>query len=78
MDTIYWLGLIVAIVVFFGLGWILNSYTGKKSLDQAKTKAELLLENATTESENLKKEKLLEAEEENYNVKQNEDDKTSD
>jgi len=70
MDTIYWLGLIVAIVVFFGLGWILNSYTGKKSLYQAKTKAELLLENATTESENLKKEKLLEAEEENYNVKQ--------
>jgi len=71
MDTIYWLGLIVAIVVFFGLGWILNSYTGKKSLNQAKTKADLLIENATTESENLKKEKLIEVEEENYNLRQN-------
>jgi ribonuclease Y len=70
MDTIYWLGLIVAIVVFFGLGWILNSYTGKKSLNQAKAKAELLIEKATTESENLKKEKLLEAEEDNYSIKQ--------
>jgi len=70
MDTLYWLGLIVAIVVFFGLGWILNSYTGKKSLNQAKAKAELLIENATTESENLKKEKLIEVEEENYNVRQ--------
>lgn len=70
MDTLYWLVLIVAIIIFFGLGWILNSYTGKKSLNQAKLKAELLLENATSESENLKKEKLLEAEEEIYNTKQ--------
>ena len=71
MDTIYWLGLIVAIIIFFGLGWILNSYIGKKSLNQANAKAELILENATGESENLKKEKLLEAEEETYNIKQN-------
>lgn len=70
MEMIYWLGLIVAIVVSFGVGWILNSYLGKKSLNQAKAKAELLLDNAVSESDNLKKEKLLEVEEENYVTRQ--------
>ncbi len=71
MEVIYWSGLIVAIMLFFGLGWLLNSFIGKKSLYQAKVEAELILENSTIESENLKKEKLLEAEEEIYQTRQN-------
>ena len=71
MEAIYWMGLIVAIMLFFGLGWLLNSFIGKKSLYQAKVEAELILENSTIESENLKKEKLLEAEEEIYQTRQN-------
>lgn len=71
MEAIYWMGLIVATILFFGLGWALNSFIGKKSLYQAKIEAELILENSKIESENLKKEKLLEAEEEFYQTQQN-------
>jgi len=70
MESIYWMGLIAAMVIFFGLGWILNSFIGKKSLNQSKAQAEIILENALTESENLKKEKLLEAEENIYSTRQ--------
>lgn len=74
MEAIYWLGLMLAAIMFFGLGWILNSFIGKKSLSQARAEAELVLENATIESDNLKKEKVIEAEEEIYSIKQNLED----
>ena len=57
-------------LVFLFIGWLLNSYFGKKSLKNTKIKAELLVENAKEESESLKKEKLLEASEESYALKQ--------
>lgn len=68
------LGIIVAVIVsaIIGLliGWFANSFVGKKSLASLKQRAKEYLDNAQAESENLKKEKLLEANEEFYNLKQ--------
>jgi len=60
---------VVAIITFLG-GWYANTYFGKKSLSNLKIKANEILKNAEIESENLKKEKLLEANDEFYNLKQ--------
>jgi ribonuclease Y len=57
-------------IVFLFLGWLLNSYFGKRSLKNSRIKAEQLIGNAKEESESLKKEKLLEANEESYALKQ--------
>jgi len=62
--------LILAAVVFSVLGWITNTYFGNRSLKDSKVKAADIIENANIEGENLKKEKLLEANEEYYNLKQ--------
>jgi len=62
--------LLAAVVISLIIGWFANSYFGKRSLANLKHKAQEILDNATTESETLKKEKLLEAEEEYYNLKQ--------
>jgi ribonuclease Y len=64
------LSLVITAIVFLLIGWFVNSYFGKKSYESLKIKAEDLLDNAKRESENLKKEKLLEANEEFYNLKQ--------
>ncbi len=65
--------IIVFIISFisFLTGWILNSVIGKRSLATAKKKAESILQDAQSDIENLKKEKLLEAEEDIYQQKQN-------
>lgn len=60
----------ITALAFMSIGWFLNEYFGKKSLQSAKITAEELLENANTDSENLKKEKLFEIDEERYNQKQ--------
>ena len=60
---------LVALVLFL-FGWLTNSYFGKKSLNNSKIRAQSILENAKVESDNLKKEKLLEANEEFYTLKQ--------
>jgi ribonuclease Y len=60
----------LAVIVLLVIGWIANSVFGKHSLSQAQQKVKVLLENARTESDNLKKEKVLEANEEFYNLKQ--------
>jgi ribonuclease Y len=62
--------LIGTAILLLLLGWFANSIFGKRSLHQATHKVKNLLENARTESENLKKEKLLEASEEFYTLKQ--------
>ena len=62
--------LILVAVVFSLVGWFANSYFGNRSLKDSKARATDILDNARIESENLKKEKLLEANEEYYHLKQ--------
>lgn len=65
------ISVIIAAFVFFLAGWMLNASFGKKSLQNAKQKEKEIIDRANIESENLKKEKILEADEEFYNLKQN-------
>jgi ribonuclease Y len=62
--------LIVALACMI-LGWVLHTLLGKFALNSAKSEAKKILEQAEIESENLKKEKELEASEEYYTLKQN-------
>jgi len=48
---------VIILISFFG-GWILNSLIGKKSLATAKKKAEVIIQDAVSEIENSKKEKI--------------------
>ncbi len=61
---------IVVAVVSFITSWIINSYLGSKSLKNAKSKAENLIKDAQDDAQNLKKEKLIELDEEIYNQRQ--------
>jgi ribonuclease Y len=63
---------IVATVAVVGIlvGWIANTFFGKKSLASLKKQAQDILQNADVESETLKKERILEANEESYTLKQ--------
>jgi ribonuclease Y len=61
---------ITTAIIFLFIGWILNSSFGKKSSKSAKLKATEIIENATIEAENIKKEIRLESDEEVYNLKQ--------
>jgi len=61
---------IFLIILFFYLGWLLNSKIGKKSLLAAEEKAKLIIKDAEKESQNLKREKLLEVKDEWYKKKQ--------
>jgi ribonuclease Y len=70
MTGIVLVGFILCAILFLILGWFISSYFGKKSLRAAQTESKLILDNATRESENLKKERLLEANEEIYKQKQ--------
>lgn len=60
---------IFLIIIFFYLGWFLNSKVGKKSLLTAEEKAKLIIKDAEKESQNLKREKLLEVKDEWYKKK---------
>jgi len=59
----------IIIVLFFSLGWILNSRFGKKSIVAGEEKAAQMIEDAKKESNNLKREKLLEVKDEWYKKK---------
>ena len=76
MDELYVLipMLVVVIVVFFYLGWIMNSRIGKKSILTAEEQAKKILEDADKDAKNIKREKLLEVKDEWYK-KKNEFDK---
>jgi ribonuclease Y len=60
---------IFLIVLFFFLGWYLNSKFGKKSLTAAEERAKQIISDAQKESQNLKREKLLEVKDEWYKKK---------
>ncbi|GBD87290.1 ribonuclease Y [bacterium BMS3Abin03] len=61
--------LCVAVIVFFFLGWFLNSRFGKNSLTSAEEKAKHLIADAEKEAKNIKREKLLEVKDEWYKKK---------
>jgi len=60
---------IFLIVLFFFLGWYLNSKVGKKSLSAAEERSKQIINDAQKESQNLKREKLLEVKDEWYKKK---------
>jgi ribonuclease Y len=70
MTVISGMVFVATVILFLFIGWFLNSFFGKKSYKNLKSKADVLLQNAKIESDNLKKEKLLEANEEYYTLKQ--------
>ncbi len=57
-------------ILFFFVGWFANTILGKKGLSAARQMAETILLDAKAEAENNKKEKILEAQEELYLLKQ--------
>jgi ribonucrease Y len=70
MDLIIIIPMVVVLIVlFFALGWILNSKVGKKSIVAAEEKAETIIQDAKKEAANLKREKLLEVKDEWYKKK---------
>mgnify|MGYP005834734617 CR=1 FL=1 len=54
----------------FILGWLINSLFGSNSFRSAKEKADQMIQDAREESQNLKNEKIIEAEEEIYQLRQ--------
>lgn len=62
--------LLIFVLISFTAGWFLNSVIGKRSLATARKKAESIINDARADVENLKKEKILEANEEIYQQKQ--------
>ncbi len=62
--------MILLVVLSFGIGWLLNSWLGKNSLSAVKKRSQEIIETAKDEAENEKKEKLLEAEDEIFQMKQ--------
>ncbi len=60
---------IFLIVLFFFLGWYLNSKVGKRSLSAAEERSKQIINDAQKESQNLKREKLLEVKDEWYKKK---------
>lgn len=61
---------IILVVVAFVLGWFINSKLGKNSIEIAKDKAKLIVDEAEKESKHLKREKLLEVKDEWLKKKQ--------
>ena len=60
---------VVLVALAFYIGWIFNSRIGKKSLLSAEEKANQMIADAQKESNNLKREKLLEVKDEWYKKK---------
>lgn len=60
---------IILVVVFFYLGWMFNSKIGKKSIVSAEDRAKQIIADAQKESNNIKREKLLEVKDEWYKKK---------
>ncbi len=75
MDVLILIPMLVAvIIVFYYLGWMMNSRIGKKSISIAEEQAKKILEDADKDAKNIKREKLLEVKDEWYK-KKNEFDK---
>ncbi|GAB6283223.1 MAG: ribonuclease Y [Ignavibacterium sp.] len=70
MEPIWLIPIIIALVaLFFYLGWLFNSKIGKKSIISAEERAKQIIEDAKKESNNLKREKLIEVKDEWYKKK---------
>ncbi len=70
MDIILLIPMVIVLVVlFFYLGWMLNSRIGKKSIASAEERAKHIISEAQKESNNIKREKLLEVKDEWYKKK---------
>jgi len=61
--------LVVVVIVFFYLGWLMNSRIGKKSITNAEEQAKKILDDADKDAKNIKREKLLEVKDEWYKKK---------
>ena len=60
---------IVLSILFFFLGWMINSKSGKNSKVVAEEKAKQIIADAQKEANNIKREKLLEVKDEWYKKK---------
>jgi ribonuclease Y len=70
MDVILLIPMvIVLVVIFFYFGWWFNSHIGKKSLVSAEERSKQIIEDAQKDSNNIKREKLLEVKDEWYRKK---------
>ncbi len=71
LDLLFVVGIAVAAaVIFFFIGWILNSKIGKNSIASAKERAQKIIEDAEKDAKHIKKEKLLEVKDEWLKKKQ--------
>jgi ribonuclease Y len=70
MDPLLLIPMVIfLVVVFFYLGWMFNSKIGKKSIVSAEDRAKQIIADAQKESNNIKREKLLEVKDEWYKKK---------
>lgn len=70
MDLLLLIPMVVALVVlFFYLGWKLNSKIGKRSIAAADERSKQIISDAQKEANNIKREKLLEVKDEWYKKK---------
>jgi len=70
MDPLLLIPMVIfLVVVFFYLGWLINSKIGKKSIVSAEERAKQVLADAQKEANNIKREKLLEVKDEWYKKK---------
>lgn len=71
MDLMFLILMIaVVVVVMFYMGWLFNSRLGKKSINSAEERAKQIIADAEKESNNIKREKLLEVKDEWLRKKQ--------
>ncbi|MDI6765374.1 MAG: Rnase Y domain-containing protein, partial [Bacteroidota bacterium] len=62
--------IIIASGISFAIGWYINNHIGKNKIVNAEERAKKIIEDAEKESNNIKKEKLLEVKDEWYRKKQ--------
>jgi len=74
MDTV--LIALVTVIVGFALGYLLNRYVVNAKSSRAANEADFVLKNAEKQAETLKKEALLEAKDQIYQMKQNEENES--
>ncbi|MBK5211913.1 MAG: ribonuclease Y [Coriobacteriia bacterium] len=67
---------LVTVIVGFALGYLLNRYVVNAKSSRAANEAEFVLKNAEKQAETLKKETLLEAKDQIYQMKQNEENES--
>jgi ribonuclease Y len=70
MNTALIIFIIIAAAAGFAAGWFFRQSVGRKKLAQAANSADEIIAEARAESENIKREKLLEAKEEIFQMKQ--------